>query len=82
MFFTSNVVSGTVFHYMARQSLKLNNLSFILSTIFQVFFFGVTEALPVISFVKVNQTFNKVMDRNQGNGENNLNERENLVADF
>ena len=48
---------------MAKQSLMFSQEGVIVGTLFSLFFYGITELLPLLSFVIVNRKFVEVMDQ-------------------
>ena len=57
IFLLSNVTSAIGFYLLGNHLIILGKLNFVLSVMFQLVFYGVTELLPIMSFVYVNRKF-------------------------
>ena len=63
VFFMSNIATSFVYYMMAKQSLLLSQEGVIVGSLFELFFFAITELMPLLSFVIVNRKFVEVMDQ-------------------
>ena len=52
---TANVVSSIVFYLMGKGELVFIKLSLLPSILIQIVFFGLTELVPLLSFVKISK---------------------------
>lgn len=68
MFLAANVTSAIVFFLLTKEYVKLGEPRYFVSgLIFQWAFFTITELLPVIAFVRLNQKFVEVIESTQRN---------------
>ena len=61
VFLASNLLSAIVFYMMSNQIIIFGTMNFFASLIFELSFFGITELLPILSFVHVNRKFVEVI---------------------
>lgn len=61
VFLVSNVVSAIAFYLLGKNLVVFGQMGFFSSLIFQLTFYGVTELLPIMSFVYVNRKFVEVV---------------------
>ena len=63
MFLTANITSALVFFLLTKEYIKLGDpQNFVFGLVFQWAFFTITELMPVIAFVQLNQKFVDVID--------------------
>lgn len=61
VFLASNIVSAIAFYLLGNNMIVFGQMGFFSSFLFQMTFYGVTELLPIMSFVYVNRKFVEVV---------------------